>query len=141
MTEPDYSFADKILEDAQLSLASGVDCDELNGANREILGAIVAQAQACREADFKKQKSVVCPECAAAFVVEIINGEALAKSLNHLCKSLDGNARLTQFLRGAPDSRPELAGGMGFAGLKPEQLAQVMDWLNVNEQELRGAHE
>ncbi len=136
MDHPDYSYADKVLEDAQRSLASGVDLEELNSANVTIVQAIVASAKALKECDFKKEKPVTCPACAHGFAVEVIAGEALAKSLNHLCKSLDGNARLTQFLRGNADSRPDLAGGLGLAGLKPEQLGQVMTWLEENEREL-----
>lgn len=136
MTEPDYSYADKVLEDAQRGLASGVDLDNLSDANLHLTVAILKQAKALSEADFQKNKVVECPECQKSFKVEVLNVEGLAKSLNHACKSLDGNARLGQFLTGKSDSRPDLGGALSLAGLKAEQLDQVMTWLEENEREL-----
>lgn len=132
----DHSFGDQILAEAQRSLASGVDLDDLAQANGHLGRAILKQAKALSDAEFQKNKAVQCPHCSHSFKVEVLGVEALAKALNHACKSLDGNARLGQFLNGKSDSRPDLGGAFGLAGLKPAQLDQVMAWLEENEREL-----
>lgn len=59
---------------------------------------------------------------------EVSPGE-LARIANHMAKSADEVARLTLFLNGGPDSRPDLGLDQLFARLGPEKIRIIESWL------------
>lgn len=131
----DEDYPDKLLRIAQQSLAGGVDTEMAGEAVGEALQALKKQAQALNRAEYspERDKRVECPSCQHHFTVPMPAYEALAKAMAGTAKVVDETARLIQFTNGKPDSRP--AGGAGLdwlQALKPEQFAQVQEWVSEN---------
>lgn len=108
-------YADRILQDALIAASSGLDLDLAAGVLEDCLHALKKQAAALREATYDPAKA-----------------EAVAKAMNHTEKTVNELARLVQFARGQPDSRPEL-GGTVLQGLTDAQLTQVQHWIEENQ--------
>lgn len=58
-----------------------------------------------------------------------VKPESLAKIANYMSKAIDDIARLTSFLSGGPDSRPDLGLDAIFEHLNLEQIQTIEMWL------------
>ena len=139
MNDRDSCFADKILGDAMRVVMAGVDPDLASETVADALAALSKQAKALKGVAYEseKMKKVMCPECQSLVEVALPNFEALAKTMAQTAKMIDETARLTQFVSGKADSRPEVAGLPVdvLKALTDAQLTQVMDWVQANGRE------
>ena len=105
----------------------------------EQMTALAKQAKALKAVDYPSEaiKKVSCP-CGIVHEVKLPNHVDLAKAMAQTAKMIDETARLTQFIGGKADSRPDLGVGMPvdvLRALTNEQLAQVMTWVEANGRE------
>ena len=135
MNDRDSAFADQILGQAMRLVTAGVDPDLASETVADALGALAKQAKALKAITYEseKVKRVTC-ECGAVVEVALPNAEALAKTMAQTAKMIDETARLTQFVSGKADSRPEVAGLPVdvLKALTDSQLQQVMQWVEGN---------
>ena len=126
---------DEILKQAIRNLAGGVDIETAHDAVADTLSGLREAAKAFKEMNFTEEPfHVKCVKCKAQFDVLIpMRAETLAKAMSHAAKVIDETARLTQFVEGKADSRPDLSAVTGLQGLTNEQLQMVMGWLAENE--------
>ena len=138
MNDRDATYADKILGDALRLVTAGVDPDLASETVADALGALRKQAAALLavQYDSEKVKTVTC-ECGLKIEVALPIQEALAKTMAQTAKMIDETARLTQFVSGKADSRPEVAGLPVdvLKALTNPQLQQVMGWVSENERQ------
>lgn len=132
---------DELLRTAINALAGGVDVEKAHETIDDILSGLREAAKSFKAMNFQTDEvAVMCPQpgCKCKFMVTIpIKPETLAKAMSHAAKVIDETARLTQFVEGKADSRPDV-GGVGtlasvLSGLKAEQLQTVLGWLAENE--------
>lgn len=136
MNDRDSTYADLVLGNALRMVTAGVDPDLASETVSDALGALSKQAKALKAVQYEstKTKKVHCSECDAVIEVELPNAEALAKTMAQTAKMIDETARLTQFVSGKADSRPEVAGMPVdvLRALTDLQLTQVMQWVEAN---------
>lgn len=132
---------DAILQQAIRTLAGGVDIEQAHEVVGDVMAGLAEAAKAFKAMSFTEEPFPVrCPSCEKKFSILIpIKPETLAKAMSHAAKVIDETARLTQFVEGKADSRPDVGGlaGMGLQGLTNEQLQTVMGWLGENEAQAR----
>ena len=135
MNDRDSAWADQMLGQAMRVITAGVDPDLASETVADALGALAKQAKALKAITYEseKVKRVTC-ECGAVVEVALPNAEALAKTMAQTAKMIDETARLTQFVSGKADSRPEVAGLPVdvLKALTDSQLQQVMQWVEGN---------
>lgn len=135
----DHEYTDRLLGDALRLITAGVDPELGSETVADALAALSKQAKALRAMDYAllKERTVRCPACDAAVVVSAPAPESLAKTMAQTAKMIDETARLVQFVRGKPDSRPEVSGLPVdvLKALTDAQLQQVMGWV---EERARG---
>jgi hypothetical protein len=132
---------DDILNRAIRNLAGGVDIETAHDAVADTLLGLREAAKAFKDMNFREEPfHVKCGQCKAQFDILIpMRAETLAKAMSHAAKVIDETARLTQFVEGKADSRPDLLAVTGLSGLTDEQLRTVMGWLAENEQRTRAS--
>lgn len=138
--EAAYAATDKLLGDAMRLVTAGVDPDLASETVADALGALAKQAKALKAVDYPSEavKKVTCVGCGHITEVKLPNHVDLAKAMAQTAKMIDETARLTQFIGGKADSRPDLGVGMPIDVLKAltnEQLALVMGWVEANGRE------
>jgi hypothetical protein len=137
MNDRDSAYSDDVFKRmALLTDCAGIDAEKAGAINADALDWLADVVKQAKATKLETMKSVVCPECAKAFKVEILDLEKATKAAGNLVKVLDINARLTQFIQGKEDSRPGHGGGKGndwLQCLKPEQLAMVQGWIVENQ--------
>ncbi len=114
---PYHTDPEAILKQIQIGLAAGVDADAQSETNRKMQDAIQRYTEELLTRDLAEVKT-----------------HELVKGLTFLAKSWDEQVRLTQFVSGKADSRPEIHGSDWLKCLTNEQLNQVQQW--VAEQEV-----
>jgi hypothetical protein len=126
------------------NLAGGVDVEMAQDAVADTLMGLREAAKAFRATNFSEEPfHVTCPnpECKKKFDILIpMRAETLAKAMSHAAKVIDETARLTQFVEGKADSRPDLSVVSNLSGLTDEQLRTVMGWVAENELKARAGH-
>lgn len=126
----------EVLEQATRLAFGGVDPDLASQVTSSALQALDKQAKTLAAVQYspEKIKRVPCPQCKAQVEVELPNFDALAKAMAQTAKMIDETARLTQFVQGKADSRPEAAGLPVdvLKALKDWQLKQVLEWVTAN---------
>jgi hypothetical protein len=116
MSQPDDTYADRVVREAMLAATGGLDADRVAEVVTKVVEAIDKQAAALKAATYK-------PE----------DYERIARSMAHAMKSADGLYRLVEFAAGRPDSRPDK--GMDWLrGLTDEQLRIVQGWIEASGQ-------
>lgn len=137
MNDRDSAHDDYFKRMAALTDQAGIDTEKsakINEGALDWLAEVVDQAKGMK---LEAHKNVECPSCQSRFKVEFFDLEKATKAATNISKLLDVNARLNQFIQGKEDSRP---GGGGVRGndwlqcLKPEQLAQVQEWILANQE-------
>jgi len=116
MSQPDETYADRVVREAMLAATGGLDPDRVASAVTDIVEAIAKQAAVLKAATY-------APE----------DYEKIARSMAHAMKSADGVFRLVEFASGRPDSRPDKATDW-LRGLTDEQLRIVQGWIEANGQ-------
>jgi hypothetical protein len=116
MSQPDETYADRVVREAMLAATGGLDPDRVAQAVTDIVEAIAKQAAVLKAATY-------APE----------DYEKIARSMAHAMKSADGVFRLVEFASGRPDSRPDKATDW-LRGLTDEQLRIVQGWIEANSQ-------
>lgn len=106
-----------ILKQIQIGLAAGVDADAQSETNRKVQKAIERHINELLTRNLTG-----------------LSPTELVKNLVFLAKSWDEQVRLTQFVSGKADSRPEIHASDWLKCLTNEQLNQVQQW--VAEQEV-----
>lgn len=109
---------DSVIHSALVAASGGLDLDMAGRALQDALEALAAQAAALKQARYKPK-----------------DWHAIARSMTHTAKMIDGIARLLQFAKGQPDSRPDLGAGF-LAALSNEQIAQIEEWVQDNKRRL-----
>lgn len=137
MNDRDSCF-DPLLAKAMLLVTAGIDPDAASETVADALAALGKQAKALRAITYESEKikTVRC-ECGVVHEVALPNFETLAKTMAQTAKMIDETARLTQFVQGKADSRPDVAGLPTdvLKALTNEQLTQVMNWVQTNGRE------
>ena len=141
MSDPELSYADRVLREAMVSVGGGLDLDLASRGISEALGAVVKIAEELNRRPFAPRVVKVTCECGKTVSVTVASKpEELARAMAHAAKVVDELKRLSEFAKGQPDSRPGDARGAGRDVLKlltDEQLGVVTGWLA--EAERRGA--
>lgn len=132
----DRAAVDKFLEDSLLAVSSYVDLDEAAAAIKEGLQAVTKQLAALNAVDYKaRDLRGVCrcsPECGHKVVMRAPwKPDELARAAAHTMKVVDEAARLANFARGLPDSRPDMGGSNRdlLSLLTPDQLVIFEGWI------------
>lgn len=127
---------DKFLEQAMLAVSAYVDLDEAAEAIKEGLQAVRKQLAALNAVDYKARTLRGVCACAAECGHKVVmkapwKPDELARAAAHTMKVVDEAARLAQFARGAPDSRPDLGGSNRdlLQMLTNEQLEIFQGWV------------
>ena len=116
MSQPDETYADRVVREAMLAATGGLDPDRVASAVTDIVEAIAKQAAVLKAATYAPEEY-----------------EKIARSMAHAMKSADGVFRLVEFASGRPDSRPDKATDW-LRGLTDEQLRTVQGWIEANGQ-------
>ena len=129
----DRETVDRVLEDALLAVSAYVDLDEAAAAIKEGLQAVRKQLEALNAVDYKAREiTLACPECEkkAKFKAPWKPDE-LARAAAHTMKVVDEAARLANFARGLPDTRPDMGGSNRdlLSLLTNEQLETFNAWI------------
>lgn len=124
---------DQFLAETLAAVSAGVDLDEAYAALKEGIQAIRKQLEALNAVDYRvKELKLTCPECheKATFKAPWKPDE-LARAAAHTMKVNDELARLAQFAKGMPDSRPDMGGSNRdlLSLLTPEQFAVLEGWI------------
>ena len=132
MNDRDSAYSDALFGSALRMVTAGVDPDLASETVADALGALSKQAKALKAVNYSSEamKRVKCV-CGETVEVPMPNASELAKAMSQTAKMIDETARLTQFVSGKADSRPDLSGMPVdvLKALKDEQLAQVMAWV------------
>lgn len=133
MSEQERQAVDQFLADTLAAVSAGVDVDEAYAGLREGIQAIRKQLEALNGVNYKARTlKLKCPECAATAEFKAPwKPDELARAAAHTMKVNDELARLVQFAKGLPDSRPD-AGGSNrdlLSLLTAEQFAMVQGWI------------
>jgi len=133
----DRETVDRVLEDALLAVSAYVDLDEAAAAIREGLQAVRKQLAALNAVDYKARVlKLACPECKAKAEFKAPwKPDELARAAAHTMKVVDEAARLANFAKGLPDSRPDMGGSNRdlLSLLTPEQLSTFTAWVAAAE--------
>lgn len=113
------SYADSVIHEALITASGGLDLEMAGRALQDALEALAAQAAALKKAKYEPEDGN-------------IPWHAIARSMTHTAKMIDGIARLLQFAKGQPDSRPDLRAGF-LASLTDEQITQIEEWVQENK--------
>lgn len=136
MNDRDSAYTDQLFGDALRLVTAGVDPDLASETVADALAALAKQAKALKAVSYEstKTKRVHCSECDAVIEVDLPNASELAKTMAQTAKMIDETARLTQFVSGKADSRPDLAGMPVdiLKALTDAQLQQLMTWVEAN---------
>ena len=116
---PYHTDPEAILKQIQIGLAAGVDADLQSETNRKMQDAIQRYTDELLTRDLADVKT-----------------NELVKGLTFLAKSWDEQVRLTQFVSGKADSRPEIHGSDWLKCLDDAELQQVQRWVEAHEQEV-----
>lgn len=117
-----HDSPEALIQEIQIGLAAGVDADAQADTNRKVQDAIKRYVDQLLTRDLKALPPM-----------------ELVKSLTFLAKSWDEQVRLTQFVSGKPDSRPEIHGSDWLKCLTNEQFQQVKEW--VAQADVEGPNE
>lgn len=114
--------------------ATVIDVTTLKTASEAIADAIDAlkqQARALKEVPYKDhKKKVICQNCKETFFAEVgINPDVVARSMAYTAKVIDEITRLSSFLQGGPDSRPDIGLNDLLEFLTPDQFEQFQKWV------------
>ena len=129
----DTGYADRVLHEVQVGATRGVDLDKAAGVSEDLMAGLSAMAAALKGVDYAadRDRTVACPSCKAKHVVRVpMDPDVVARSLAHAQKAMDGLVRLTEFVSGRPDSRPDAATDW-LRALTDEQLRTVQGWIEA----------
>ncbi|HYE93738.1 MAG TPA: hypothetical protein VEA38_22085 [Terriglobales bacterium] len=129
----DRETVDRVLEDALLAVSAYVDLDEAAAAIKEGLQAVRKQLEALNATDYRARKmKLTCSQCGekSEFTTPWKPDE-LARAAAHTMKVVDEAARLANFARGLPDTRPDMGGSNRdlLSLLTNEQLETFNAWI------------
>ena len=134
MSNGKFEKGDKVIEYAQSALTSVLSEGTAADIIRRNLVALGKQAKALEQASYgEKEKSIACPECGNKFKIFLpVPFDQVAKAMAYTTKTVDEMARLLSFVKGGPDSRPDLGIGALLEALTDDQLYQVQEWVAEN---------
>ena len=127
-------LADQDIQTALIASTGGADLDTLGLAMREAGQALYKQATALRKIRYRTRRvKARCTTCKAVteMIVRRPDVAEIARAMAHTGKVIDDTTRLTSFLKGQPDSRPD-TGNAWLRALTDAQLAQVQGWVREN---------
>jgi hypothetical protein len=116
MSQPNETYADRVVREAMLAATGGLDPDRVAQAVTDIVEAIAKQAAVLKAATYAPG-----------------DYEKISRSMAHAMKTADGVFRLVEFASGRPDNRPDKATDW-LRGLTDEQLRIVQGWIEANGQ-------
>ena len=125
---------DPVLREAMARKNGGLDPELTEEALGHFQQAIVRQSAALEGAKYRRRRvQARCPVCRAraTFTLPAADPEVLARAAAATAKAADTVARLSEFLAGKPDSRPDVAGAW-LRALTDEQLRVVQGWIEAN---------
>lgn len=132
----DKAAVDRFLEETLAAVSAFVDLDEAAEAIKEGLQAVRKQLAALNAVDYKARTLRGVCECVAGCQHKVMlkapwKPDELARAAAHTMKVVDEAARLAQFAKGLPDSRPDLGGGNRdiLQLLTPDQLTTLEGWV------------
>lgn len=131
---PDHAVVDAVLYDALRSASAGVDLDIAERAIQQALEALLKQAQALNATRYRTHTVLArCGACKAMtrHTINAPRPDEVARAASHTAKVVDGIARLAQFAKGQPDSRPDM-GGDWLRALDDDQLRIVQGMVAAN---------
>lgn len=132
----ELSYADRVIREALLATANGLDCEVAVEAIDDMLHAWAKAAKELKA--LQPTKKVVKATCVCGNVLRVeagIDVELLARASGQMAKGMNEVVRLVAFTKGQPDSRPD--GGRDSRDvlklLTDEQMAQVTAWVEANQ--------
>ena len=137
MNDRDSAHDDYFKRMADLTDHAGIDSEQSSRVNESALDLLENVIVKMKDTPIEASKTVTCPDCGHSHKVEFFDLEKFTKAAVQLGKMIDVNVRMTQFIQGKEDSRPGGSKGGGndwLQCLKPDQLAQVMEWVKANQE-------
>ena len=125
---------DPVLREAMARKNGGLDPELTEEALGAMQRAVARQMEALAASKYRRRKvEARCPVCRAraTFTLPAADPEVLARAAAATAKAADTVARLSEFLAGKPDSRPDVAGAW-LRALTDEQLRVVQGWIEAN---------
>lgn len=111
------------------NLGLSFDIEVAAQAVKATVEALRKQAQALEKEDYSVERK--CPHC-KKMISFPIHPKDLAQMMAYTAKTADELARLIEFSRGRPDSRPDIGLQSIFGALTEEQINQVQEWVEGN---------
>ena len=135
---PPESKRDAILRHIDEMAGVSLNHETATEAVDNAIQALKQQSAALLKAPYKVKKiTFSCKKCDEDNTVEVgLDKESLAKTMAYTGKVIDEIGRFVEFAKGNPDSRPQIEVTNILASLKDDQVAQVMRWIEENEQGL-----
>lgn len=134
MTERVDQFLREVLAEA----SGGLDGELTRVALGDMQKAIAAQMKALASKKYQRKRMEIKTTCTGCgrgekhrVVLPGYEPESVARAAVATAKAGDTLARLSEFLAGKPDSRPEEVGRDWLRALSNEQVAVVMGWVEA----------
>lgn len=135
MAKRPLEYGDELQELAVRPLRVALDDSRIQDILRSNLEALEKQATALRKADYEEKTVTADCVCGEKVHVKVpVSFDSVAKAAAYTTKVIDEVSRLMSFVRGGPDSRPDMGDSSLLESLTDEQLDQVQEWVKENRQ-------
>ena len=132
MKQRSIEWGDQVAEAAERSILGTVGLGKAGTALESAVDALKSQAEVLKGC--KLEESV---KCKCGLILRLpLNAKDLAQTMAYTAKMIDEVARLVEFSKGGPDSRPDLGTGSFLEILDEEQLATLNNWVKSNRAKL-----
>ena len=127
------AYTERVEREEMIGATRGLSLDRVDAIAGNALLGLEKASEALAQADYTAEitKEVTCPGCKTKHVVRMPQApEVVARAMSHMAKGTDTVVRLTEFVSGRPDSRPN-DGRDWLRVLTKEQIEIVAGWIDA----------